>query len=147
VTTWWTPERLEILESEAISWVGTPFSPNSCSKKFGASCAKLCGALYTAAGFDGIEVPDGQTSHARFNSTSIITPYFDGNDRFEAVRIEDRLPGDVLGFTIGRSIHHMGVLLGGGRFVHSCDHIGVVISSEMDATWISRLARIWRPKP
>ena len=74
MTSWWTPETLSILEAEAASWVGTPFAANSCSKKFGVSCAKLCGALFSAAGFRPVEVPDGQTSHARDNTTSIIPP-------------------------------------------------------------------------
>lgn len=147
MTSWWTPERLSILESEAASWIGTPFAANSCSKGFGVSCAKLCGSLYEAAGFGDVNVPDGQTSHARFNSASIITPFFDKNPRFVSVQVQDRIPGDVLGFTIGRCVHHMGVLLHAGRFVHSCDHIGAVISNENDATWISRLANVWRPRP
>lgn len=147
MTSWWTAERLAILDSEAASWIGTPFSANSCSKGFGVSCAKLCGALYEAAGFGKVNVPDGQTSHARFNSVSIITPFFDTNPRFLSVHPQDRMPGDVLGFTIGRCVHHMGVLLGGGNFIHSCDHIGVVISTERDATWISRLSNVWRPRP
>jgi cell wall-associated NlpC family hydrolase len=56
------------------------------------------------------------------------------------------MAGDVLGFTIGKCVHHMGILLGGDRFVHSCDHVGVVISDTRDATWLSRLSNVWRPK-
>lgn len=146
MTSWWTPERLEFLEAEAASWIGTPFASNSCSKGDGVSCAKLCGALYTSAGFDGIEVPDGQTSHARYNQESIITPFFDNHPAFVSVDINDRIPGDVLGFRIGRCVHHMGILLSLNRFIHSCDHIGVVISMTNDATWLSRLSNVWRPK-
>lgn len=143
---WWTPERLSVLEAEAVSWIGTPFAANSCSKGDGVSCAKLCGALYTAAGFEGIVVPDGQTAHARYNHASIITPFFDGHPYFEAVDPALRMAGDVLGFTIGKCVHHMGILLGGDRFIHSCDHVGVVISDTRDATWLSRLSNVWRPK-
>ena len=147
MTSWWTPETLSILEAEAASWVGTPFAANSCSKGFGVSCAKLCGALFSAAGFRPVDVPDGQTSHARYNTTSIITPFFDAHPDFFSVPIEARMPGDIVGFRIGKCVHHIGVLLHSGRFVHSCDHIGTVISNENDATWISRLSNVWRPRP
>lgn len=145
MTSWWTPERLEILEAEALTWVGTPFAGNSCSKKFGVSCAKLCGALYESAGFSPIDVPEGPTSHARYNTESIITPFFDGNQAFVSIDPQDRLPGDVLGFRIGKCVHHMGILLSGGRFIHALDHVGVSISTDQDATWMSRLINVWRP--
>lgn len=146
MTSWFnTPERVAALESAAVSWVGTPFAANSSAKGRGVSCHKLAGALYEEAGFGVVEVPDVPIAHARFSTTSFVLAFFAGRQDFYEVR--DILPGDVLGFRIGKCVHHLGVALTGGRFAHAIDGIGATIASIDDATWLNRLERIWRPKP
>jgi cell wall-associated NlpC family hydrolase len=51
----------------------------------------------------------------------------------------------LLGFKIHHAIHHVGVMIQPGMFVHACEGCGVIYSSTQDATWSKRLARIWRP--
>ncbi len=144
--TWFnTPERIAALESAASSWVGTPFAPNSSAKGKGVSCHTLAGALYAEAGFGQVEVPDVPIAHARFSTTSFVIAFFAA--RADFVEVRDILPGDVLGFRIGRSVHHIGVALPGGRFSHAIDGIGATLASIDDATWLHRLEHIWRPKP
>ena len=53
--------------------------------------------------------------------------------------------GDLLGFRIGRCIHHLGILIRPGVFVHALERVGVCEGILADATWEGRLAAIWRP--
>lgn len=146
--TWWTPERVALLTAEAERWRGTPFAANSQSVGLGVSCHTLAGALYQAAGFPDLEIPNVPISHARFSRESIIIPWFNAREDFVPVDpFGELLPGDVLAFEIGRCVHHLGVLLEGRQFAHCIEGIGATVAALDDATWISRLNNAWRPKP
>lgn len=152
--TWFnTSERVSALVSEAESWRGTPFAGNSSAKGVGVSCQMLVGSLYAAVGCAGVSVdsiPEVPMAQARFSSVSLVDAYFAGLPDGVFTHLEpdcEPLPGDVLGFRINRIVHHLGVALPGGQFIHALDGIGTNISALDDATWQSRLARIWRPCP
>ena len=148
IETWWTPERITILEAEAVRWIGTPFAANSQSLGLGVSCHTLAGALFSAAGFSELDIPNVQINHARFSRHSIVIPWFNSRSDFVAVEpFGDLLPGDVLGFEIGKCVHHLGVLLINRRFAHCIEGVGATIASLDDATWLSRLSNAWRAKP
>ena len=138
-----TPERLASLHAEALSWVGTPWFPNSSTKGQGVSCQKLACEIYRAIGCVDTEVPEVPMSHARFSSESLLEKWVSARPDFS--RVDAPMGGDLLGFRIGRTVHHCGIYLGRGEFIHAIDHIGTVISQLNDATWSSRLAFIWRP--
>ena len=52
---------------------------------------------------------------------------------------------DLLGFRIGRTVHHLGIMLDRGEFIHVLDHVGTVVSQLNDPTYSGRLARVWVP--
>ena len=146
--TWFTHDRVEALRYQASMWIGTPFAANSSSKGFGVSCQKLAGCLYSACGFNLPEIPDASIVQARFSRVSLVEPWF--NSRPEFVRLDpssEIMPGDVLGFRIGDIVHHLGVAIEPGRFIHTLEGVGTTIAHVEDATWRSRLVCIWRPKP
>lgn len=148
-TTWFsTDERMRLLEHVAGEWIGTPFVANSMvkGKDGGVSCQKLAEAIYRETGFCDQPTPAVDMRHARHSLVSLLESFMDSLPMF--VSIEQRefiLPGDMLGFKVFRTVHHCGVALSGGRFVHACDGAEVKISNLSDSTWESRLARIWRP--
>lgn len=146
---WWNEERVARLVAEAESWRGTPFAPNSSAKCIGVSCHNLAGELYRACGYPRpLELPDVPIAHARFSTTSFVTAWFASREDFQPVPITGSLfPGDVLGFKIGRTVHHLGVLLPGNQFVHVLEGLGVMVNSLADPTWYSRLAHVWRATP
>jgi cell wall-associated NlpC family hydrolase len=147
--TWFTEERIEALEVEAASWVGTPFAANSSAKGLGVSCHTLAGALYAAVGWGDILIPDVAISHGRFGENSLADPFFNAMaERFTQLPHDSEiLPGDVLGFRIGRIVHHLGTALRNGRFIHALEGLGATVSTTEDATYRSRLTTIWRPAP
>jgi len=145
--TWFnTPGRILALDLEAQSWLGTPFFPNSQSKGRGVSCQKLAAAIYEAVGFAQLDVPEVPMSWARSNRDSLVLRFLDGHPVFEQV-VDGLVPGDLLGFRINRTVHHVGIALDGRRFVHCVDLAGVQITTLEDATWGGRLAAVWRPRP
>ena len=148
-STWFNEERIDALEAEAATWVGTPFAANSSAKGLGVSCHTLAGALYAAVGWGEIAIPEIPISHARFGQDSFADPFFEAiAERFtELPHDSEILPGDVLGFRIGRIVHHLGVALRNGRFIHALEGIGATVSTTEDATYRSRLTTIWRPTP
>ena len=54
------------------------------------------------------------------------------------------IPGDVIGFKVGKSIKHCGIMVNSNQFIHVLRHSCVCILRIDDATWLDRLARAWR---
>lgn len=145
-----SPERVQALENEAERWLGTPFFPNSNTPgpRGGVSCQKLVSEIYRAVGFCDVPVPEVPMAHARFSRESLMEGFMAGRPEFGRLANPqwwDCAPGDLLGFRIYRTIHHMGILLRRVTFIHALDGIGTVVTSLVDATWSSRLAAVWRP--
>lgn len=144
------PDRLAALENEAERWLGTPFFPNSNTPgpRGGVSCQKLVSEIYRAVGFCDVSVPEVPMAHARFSPKGLMEDFMAARPEFERLadpKWVDTQPGDLLGFRIYRTVHHMGIMLPWVTFVHALDHVGTVVSSLLDATWSTRLAAVWRP--
>lgn len=142
-----TEERVARLGEVAGSWVGTPFFPNGDTKgpDGGVSCQKLVAGIYREVGFCEVEAPEAAMGHARFSRRAVLELYMAERTEFRALFFEGRPEaGDMLGFRIGGVVHHAGVCLGGGKFVHAIWRVGVRVSSLGDGTWGSRLAMVWR---
>ena len=137
--------RILALELQAQDWLGTPFFPNSQAKHRGVSCHKLAAALYRDSGWMDLDVPDVPMSHARFSRVSLVEQWLDGRPEFAMSYQSQWQPGDLLGFRINKTVHHVGVMLTGDRFVHCIEGVGTQFGNIFDATWASRLARVWTP--
>ena len=144
--TWFnSPARLSALFASAHSWLGTPFSPNGDTKGAGASCQKLVAAIYREAGCRDVDPPCVSMAHARFSKQSLILPYMAARADFQEV--SEPQAGDLLGFAIAGTVHHLAVAVSADEFVHVMQGIGCVISSLTDPTWGRRLTKVWRPRP
>ena len=154
--TWFnSPDRIAGLERESRRWLGTPFFPNSNTPgpRGGVSCQKLVAEIYRGAGFCDVPVPEVPMAHARFSTRSLMEEFLLRRPEMVRLPAQDArpqtldaiLPGDLLGFRIYRTIHHMGIALPQATFIHALEGTGTIISSLLDATWSSRLAAVWRP--
>ncbi len=145
-----TPERVNRLAQISQSWIGTPFHPNGRVRGAGVSCQMLPPAIYCEAGLmpedEAIKIPQGPMNWGHAQRESLIEPYIDAHlsDYFAKIEMSDPLPGDLLGFQIGGCVHHIGLCLG-SNFIHALPHYGVTVCRIDDATWLTRLKRIWRP--
>lgn len=122
---------------------------NSCvpGVKGGVSCQMLAAALYRDVGFCDIAVPEVPMARALYNRSSLMDEFLAARPEFVHLPPEPNniVPGDLLGFRLGRSTHHMGVCIEPGRFVHAMENLGVTVSLVSDPTWRGRLTHIWRP--
>lgn len=141
--------RVAALHREALAWEGTPWAANSCSPgpRGAVSCHQLPGAIYAALGAVAFEIPPGSAAHSRHSRESLIVPFLDARPEFLPVlpMVEELQPGDLVGFRIYHIVHHLGVVLQDGLFIHSISGPGTIITPLGDATWLSRLAVAWRP--
>ena len=142
-----TVERILRLETAAASWLGTPFMPHAAVKGAGVCCQKLVGSLYIESGFlpPDFTLPDGPMDWSHAHKDSLIAAFMDARPDFCGTDLRSVCPGDMLGIRIGGCIHHCGVVLPGGKFIHCLRGSGVIFSNIRDASYLSRIEKIWRP--
>lgn len=140
------------IESEARSWVGTPFVQNSAIKgPHGGVCCHLgvaeiameCGIVHRRP------VPPG--SPRRYNQTkSLMEQFIDLNFCPPLSRltlpfgIYDLQVGDVLGFKIGNCVNHLALVVGSDLMFQATLKEGAQVTRLVDSSWASRLTVAWR---
>lgn len=132
-----TPEQLSALEDAALAAVG----------RKELRCQVAMADLYKAAGLLPalLEIPNGSRDWARSEGRSLIAEFVDGCGLFEGVA-GPAVAGDLLGFRLGHTLHHVAIQLGGGRMVHVFGEHGVQIAACIPTPWAKRIERIWRLK-
>ena len=146
-----SPEKIARLQFHALEWLGTPFMPNACIKGAGVSCQKLVGAIYSATGFlpKSFEVPEGPMDWSHAHTDSLIGKFMAAQPQFASLPelpVDQIAPGDMIGIRLGGCVHHCGVVLGtDGKFIHCLRGNGTTLSSVRDASYLKRIANVWRP--
>jgi cell wall-associated NlpC family hydrolase len=148
-------EKIAQLQFHAALWIGTPFMPNAAVRGAGVSCQKLVGAIYQACGVvpKGFAVPEGPMDWSQANERSLIGAFMAALPMFTEITASDgkllaavALPGDMAGFKIGGALHHCGIVIAAdGQLIHCVRNRGVFFSNLNDATYLSRVRKIWRP--
>jgi cell wall-associated NlpC family hydrolase len=116
--------RLKGLVEHAMSYLGTPYRRGGSSRR-GVDCSGLVDAVYGQAG---LELP--RTAAEQFA-------------KGEEVAANDLQPGDLVFFhnTYKHGISHVGIFIGGGRFIHAAGHReGVIVSDLARPYYRSRFA-------
>jgi probable lipoprotein NlpC len=141
--------RLRQLRSEAREWSGTPFHAHGKFKHIGVDCVWLAAEIYRVLGVVPLQkLPRYTVGAGSHLEASKVAEGVAASGAFEGVTpadIETVRPGDLLGFKLGRVIHHVGIVVEGTRFIHAIATIGVTESDLRDPTWGRRLGAIWRP--
>jgi cell wall-associated NlpC family hydrolase len=162
--------RCTVLLAAAERWLGTPFHRYASLRGVGVDCVHLVAELYGAAGAipQPYTLPRYSMDGGHHNESSILLDYVDSTGRFAPIAIDAALPsrgcvgcgetgtqpnlpalmvGDLIGFKIGRVVHHAGIYLGGPEalFVHAVQQYGCVTNTLRDSTWLTRVAAIRRP--
>lgn len=163
-----SPQRVDLLNRVANSWMGTPFWANACIKGRGVSCQKLVGAIMSECGVLPLDyaAPDGPMEWARTNTRSLISEELDGLPQFQ--KVFDRsladggaasspvgctgdrstlslLPGDILGIKWGGCVQHIAVVINDVFAVHVIRKHSVCTLSLTDAAAMGNLWCVWRP--
>jgi cell wall-associated NlpC family hydrolase len=147
-----TPQRITTLETEAQSWLGTPFRNNSAVRGpgGGVSCHRLASELYFATGaLDRFEVPKSSASLLANGPDKALLDYLDTQlaPHFTALDPAHHtpLPGDLIIMREHRVLKHLGIVLPSARFIHVFPRLGVLISLLADSTYGNRIEAIRRP--
>ncbi len=157
-----TQERIEQLEAEAKSWIGTPFFGDGMAKglKGGVCCHLLCySILRNIEAIPELPIPrkqspglGGQIKLAKMSAWMNEQPCWVQLPKALDRISEITLIGDIVSFRIKRGEWHLGVRLpdeGGQtlRFIHCLPAFGVTVSNLHDATYDQRTFSAWRVKP
>ena len=140
-------ERQAQLRAEATSWLNTPFCARAAVKGAGVDCVRLTAELMVACGLiRGYEFPRYSLDWARHRDRSIVLEWLAACP--QVALVPDGEPaqiGDVVGFKVGRCVHHVGVVLDPPLFINAIEGARVSISQLNDSTWAKRLACLYRP--
>lgn len=146
-----TAERMEALNAEAKTWLGTPWMSMSDVKGAGVACHNLPRSILIAVGalpknFPEIAGTMNQLKHAR---VSIMEQFLDGRSEFASVPVERYQPmaGDLIGIRICHVVDHLGIALDSKNFVHVLMHKNTCIDAIKVPPWYQRTMRAWRVKP
>lgn len=152
------PQAAHSLITEAGGWVGTPFAPYAALKGVGVDCIHLAAELYIRTGaLPDVPLPFYNLDHSAHHATSDLFAKIEATGRFSTIWDEEHperalpddpaclLVGDLFCFRFGAAPFHLGVHLGNRLFLHVLARRRTMVSTLEDATWRSRLARIYRP--
>lgn len=131
-----TPAQLQAIEDAAAAAVGGPER----------RCQVVCANIYKAADLlpADLEIPNGNRDWAATEGRSLIAPWVESCGYF--VEVETPEPGDLLGFRLGRVLHHVAISLFGGRMIHVFGAHGAQVAVAIPDPWLKRLEKVWRIK-
>lgn len=133
------------LDIEAASWIGTPFLAHGTIKGAGVDCVHLAAGIYQATGIlKDFRPPAYDVAEGIHIENSKVLDYIRGRG-WPEVAVQDIQPGDLLTFRMGRSVHHVGVVINSRQFIHARPDRGVRYGSITDPTWAKRLVHVFRP--
>jgi cell wall-associated NlpC family hydrolase len=139
-------ERRWRLYSQLETWANTPFAHGYCIRRVGVDCVQLVGAVMQACGVvDDYDFGEYSLDYGHHAEDSLITAHIEKTGRFERVSAPG-LPGDLVCFTMGKCVQHIGIFTYQHNFIHAVRRIGVKTSRITDSTWSKRLAATYRAK-
>jgi hypothetical protein len=137
-----TAERRALLQAEALSWIGTPFSENCAVKgrAGGVDCVHFLAAVHTVAGAcEAVHLPELPVEQVRawhqHNTRSLILdwlgqPAIRGRVR-RLAEGEPFMTGDMPVLKVGLTGHHLSLVCG-PELLHVAIPAGVVSASMRD---------------
>jgi cell wall-associated NlpC family hydrolase len=111
-------EKILRLQTEARSWLGTPFAAKAMVKGAGADCIHLIAGIYLAVGAVKEFVPGDYTlDEGNHLKSSKVIGWFASHPDFVPVAAP-YLVGDVVCFNLAAVGHHVGMVIGPEEFIH-----------------------------
>jgi len=149
------PDRVADLREVALTWLGTPFVESSGAKARPGVCADCCWVAMPLQRLGAIgEVPWPRRYVSRGGGPQmleILLGVLDGTERLfqiwkrsagESEVVPRTLAGDVLVFSTGTRLHHLGLVLDHGTLAHSWNG-QIQLASSLDH--MDLIYAIYRP--
>ena len=144
-------ERVFNLIAKAESLIGTPFAAHSMVPQCGMDCIHVNAWCYLHTGFlKEFNPPPYALDSGSHAKESQLLKWLNESFNFHKLPflISDLMAGDTICFNMGLSEHHVGLVIGGGDFVHILPKPGraVIKSSLIRETYYShRVSAVYRP--
>lgn len=103
----------------ALGWVGTPYHHQQRLKGVGVDCAHLVAGVAMDAGIispDTVLPLDYSSEWNIHNKEEVLVGYL---LRFGCRQKATTEPGDIVGFTIGHAVGHIGIMVSDTQYVHA----------------------------
>lgn len=137
--------KIDCLENEATSWLGTPFLAHGRAKGEGVCCHQLCYLIYRSCGaLPEYVLPKSGTRLGDQLKLARMSKWLGQQKEFFAIDPVRANIGDLLIFRPGGGENHMGIRLRDQRFIHVTRHRGVSVNSLLDPTYHMTLSAAWR---
>lgn len=142
-----TESRIALLVAELLAWEGTPYVAHMAKRGLGADCLRFAVAVLQDLGVVGVvewprySLRGGGPEVCEMLCERILA----SGVMCEVIDELPGMPGDLLVFTTGKAMHHVGIRLDGPWFYHCLGGYGVIKASLGDSTFGSRLHRVYRP--
>lgn len=126
----------------ARAWVGTPYRHQAATLGAGCDCLGLVRGVWRALG--GQETGMLPSYRADWRDTRHADELLELAERLLCSADGPIRPGQVLLFHLGRTAlpKHCGIAVGGGRFVHAQEGLGVV-EANLSGGWQRRIVRTY----
>lgn len=139
-----TVDRQRLID-DVKSFVGTPYHHQGRDRN-GLDCVGVIIAALRRQGID----PPAPADYGKNSPGDSLLRHIDRCGLFYKIPADQRLPGDMLVFAIGRDPQHLGLLIerpeaGPEIMVHSADVIMKVQAATLGEAWIKRIAAVYRP--
>lgn len=126
--------------SSALEWVGTPYHHQQRLKNVGVDCAHLIAGVAIDAGLipeDTVLPFDYSPEWNLHNSEQVLISYL---LKFGCKEKNKAQPGDIIGFTIGKSVGHVGIMISDTQYVHAQNMIlpHQVVVNTLSGKWQKR---------
>ena len=139
--------RKDIIK-EANDWFGTPWQHQACVKGAGVDCAMLVAGTARNVGILSKAEMKTIPSYPKdwhFHQDFALLPHIMEKMKCVEKNIEDKVPGDILVFKIGRVPSHLGILLEDNIFIHAYSGGNcTVVRNSLSAQWVDRLQQVYR---
>lgn len=129
-----------LLADEARSWLGCPYVHQG-RNRHGIDCV---GLIVMSFGALGLGKPEADRRDYQPTGTGVELEYRIRRGGFTR-KIGAPEVGDVLGFSVGKStrLQHLGIMLPGGRFIHTNQSVGKVVENPLSGPWKRRMFAVW----
>ena len=143
------PDKVrELVSSAARRWIGTPYHDQASVRGVGCDCLGLLrGVWRDVVGPEPMPMPPYSRDWGEAGPVEVLAEA--ARAAMQELEVSEARTGDVVLFRMraGAIAKHVGILSGGGRFVHAYERTGV-IEEHLTAAWQRRIAYAFRfPAP
>jgi cell wall-associated NlpC family hydrolase len=138
-------EKILQLDTEARSWLGTPFAPKAMVKGAGVDCVHLVAGILLAVGALKEFTPGNYSlDEGNHLKESKVIGWFANHHDFSLIDNPPFVTGDVLCFNLALVGHHVGLIIGDGHIIHALPKRQVMLADPRESFYTRHIVATYR---